>query len=169
MQIIQIVYGVIPSRIARGPETLRAAFPSAQYKLIECPAIEDPIQRCIASDKLRFELARIYGEQMMYADLDVEVLKSWDIEPGPHFAFRRDQPACFLFYGLNTRILDWMDEERKRRHISLDTYCWPTKVLRDNQTVYRIPEDCYKHYEYTKNANKNEESIRPQGELHEAQ
>lgn len=150
MVIVQIVYGEVPSRLALGPDLVRKAFPDTAYELVRRDPIADPIKRCVESDKLRFALAREYGPQMCYLDLDVQVLKPWKFLPGPHCAYRRGEPACFAFYGLATRLLDEIDAEREKRGISLDTYCWPAKVLRGRGDLYEIPTDCYIHHAYTR-------------------
>ena len=150
MVIVQIVYGTVPEVLLPCVESVRRAWPDAEYRLVECPAIEDPIARCIASDALRFQMVRELGRDMLYADLDVEILAPFAIEPGPHFAFRRDQPACYLWYGLDGDFIDKMDGAMKRRGIRGTTYGWPAKVLRD-LPVERILDSVYIHRAYTLN------------------
>jgi hypothetical protein len=150
MVITQIVYGTIPTVLLPYVATVRAAWPGAEYRLVKRPAIADPIERCIASDALRFQMAREIGPDMLYADLDVQIKRKIAIHRGPHFGFRRDQPACFLFHSLTAEFLDKMDKAMKQRGVLGTTYCWPAKVLRDF-AVERIPDSSYIHHAYTRN------------------
>jgi hypothetical protein len=152
MRIIQIVYGTVPAELEPRVASVRAAFADYGYDLIALPAIHDPITRCMESDRARFNLAREYGPEMLYCDLDVEILAPWPIEPGAHFGFQRGQPGCFLFYGLTPEFLDKMDADMAARKLSPDTYCWPAKALRDRHDAIQIPDRYFVHHGYTHKA-----------------
>ena len=152
--IIQAAYGPVPAALAATVKRTRdyATAHGWGYQVRELPAIEDPRERCTASDVLRFEiLTTIPGA--IWCDLDCEPLAGFGYvdEILPHMGFFPavvsveciPQPDTFLAYGPCEWWQKQLDAARARGMTGV--YCWPRKLLRDNPDAVQIPHEQYAH------------------------
>lgn len=144
MEITQGIFTEIPTEIQPCLDSVVKVYP--QRKLIKMPYSDNPI---IDSDNWRFDMW-CEADDILYIDWDITILSALELVNNgrPCASFYKGQPDYCLIYSPHKEFWIDLDNERKRRGISRQTYGWIRKLLRD-KNVNEI-KGGFEHLRYTK-------------------